>query len=85
MPGQSWNSAPAFTVTREVASQWRNEGQAVFVNKGSGIQLNTIRLPRSRQLVACSTCGGWSFQRTCGRCRLDEKAFGASKGRFETQ
>jgi hypothetical protein len=73
MPAQSWKGAPSFTVSREIARQWRDQGLADFVNKGSGIQLKSIRPPRTRRLTPCRTCGSWGFQTICHHCRRDEK------------
>src|SRR5438046_1569681 len=78
-PSQSWNSSPSFTVTREIAREWRDLGLAEFINKGRGIQLKSVRLPRQRRLTPCRTCGGWSFQTICHRCRVDERVFGSTQ------
>jgi hypothetical protein len=75
MPGQSWSSDPSFTVTREVARKWRDEGLAEFINKGRAIHVKNVRLPRVRArrepMAPCKVCGGVSSQRLCPRCRLD--------------
>jgi hypothetical protein len=63
LPSQSWQTAPAFSVSREEARRWRDEGQAEFGSKGRSIRLTNFKVPqpRSKQLGICKTCGGGSF------------------------
>lgn len=38
-PGQSWRTAPYFTVSWDVAQRWCDEGLAESVNRGKAIRL----------------------------------------------